>query len=300
MSECKERKKLRKARPPSTVGVRRVVEHVDMFFAKVAKRVREYLRQLGEAQALHEVRERKATACFEAYWMDGVRPIDVVVIMQDFAAGEEPDRAVCYTLEEQSRILVLPANELKLPFEVFVRDLEGKPFTVEKLTGATSVKGLKEKFVKKTGMRYWPMLKYGTHARLDDDAVLSAYGITKDATLEVTGSMLGGAALAGQSTAEANSFAAEPLSQATATAQQDTADTSGGATNGRTDGTPSDRATDLGLRMNSPSTAQRQGSPAAQPSSQAAGARCQSALHRVTRSPIALAQDVRPHHLYCS
>ena len=299
MSECKERKKLRKVRPTSTVGVRRVVEHLDTFFAKVAKRVREYLRQLGEAQALHEVRERKATACFEAYCMDGVRPIDVVVVMQDFAAGEEPDRAVCYTLEEQPRIVVLPANELKLPFEVFVRDLEGKPFTVEKLTGATSVKGLKEKFVKKTGMRYWPMLKYGTHARLDDDAVLSACGITKDATLEVTGSMLGGAALAGQSTAEANPFAAESSRQATATAQQAAADTSG-ANNGRTDGTPSGRATDLGLRMHSPPTAQRQGSLAAQPSSQAAGECCQSALHRVTRSPIALAQDVRPHHLYCS
>ena len=260
-----------------------------MFFAKVAKRVREYLRQLGEAQALHEVRERKATACFEACWMDRVRPIDVVVIMQDFAEGEEPDRAVCYTLEEQPRILVFPAKELKLPFEVFVRDLEGKPFTVEKLTGATSVKGLKEKFVKKTGMRYWPMLKYGTHARLDDDALLSAYGITKDATLEVTGRMLGGAVLAGQSTAEANPFAAESSRQATATAQQAAADSSG-ANSGRTDGTPSDRATDLGSRMNSPSTAQRQGSRAAQPSSQAAGERCQSAPYHVTRSPIALAQ----------
>jgi len=143
------------------------------------------------------------------------------------------------------------------------------------------------------------MLKYGTHARLDDDAVLSAYGITKDATLEVTGRMLGGAALAGQSTAEANSFAAESSRQATATAQQSSADPSG-ATNGRTDGTPFDRATDLGLRMHSPSTAQRQGSRATQSSSQAAGARCQSAPYHVTRSPIALAQAARPHHADCS
>jgi hypothetical protein len=92
-----------------------------------------------------------------------------------------------------------------------VRDLEGKSFTVEKLTSATSVKGLKDRLVEKTGMRYWPKLKYGTHARLDDDVMLSAYGITKDATLEVTWNMPGGT-LAGPWTTEADPFAAESSS----------------------------------------------------------------------------------------
>jgi hypothetical protein len=52
--------------------------------------------------------------------------------------------------------------------------------------------------------------------------------------------------------------------------------------------------------MLSPPKAQRQGSRAAQPSSQAAGERCQSAPYRVTRSPIALAQAAELHHVYCS
>jgi hypothetical protein len=52
--------------------------------------------------------------------------------------------------------------------------------------------------------------------------------------------------------------------------------------------------------MRLPLKAQRQGSPAAQPSSQAAGERCQSAPYRVTRSPIALAQAAEPHHMHCS
>ncbi len=52
--------------------------------------------------------------------------------------------------------------------------------------------------------------------------------------------------------------------------------------------------------MLSPPKVQRQGSRAAQPSSQAAGERCQSAPCRVTRSPIALAQAARPHHMHCS
>jgi hypothetical protein len=52
--------------------------------------------------------------------------------------------------------------------------------------------------------------------------------------------------------------------------------------------------------MRLPPKAQRQGSPAAQPSSQAAGECCQCAPYRVTRSPIALAQAAELHHVYCS
>ena len=98
-----------------------------------------YHKQRQQQCNIAALRERISNAAFAALIVDGAHVIDVVVMQQDFAEGAEPDRAVCRTREEQPRILVVPAKELKMPFQVHVRDFARKVITVDGVFGAASV-----------------------------------------------------------------------------------------------------------------------------------------------------------------
>ena len=216
---CKyrHRKRLLKAGHRNTVGLSSGVRTIDTLLAAAASRETVYHKQWQQQCKIAALRERTSNAGFAALIVDGAHVIDVVVMQQDFAEGAAPDRAVCRTREEQPRILVVPAKELKMPFQVHVRDFARKVITVDGVFGAASVAFLKAKLLSKTCSvpPIWPLLKYQS-TLLDDDRTLAAYGITNNANLEMTCKVLGGAV-------DAAPRAAESSGHATASASQDTA-----------------------------------------------------------------------------
>ena len=119
----RHRKRLLKAGHRNCVGLASGVRTIDTLLAAAASRETVYHKQWQQQCKIAALRERTSNAGFAALIVDGAHVIDVVVMQQDFAEGAAPDRAVCRTREEQPRILVVPAKELKMPFQVGARCL---------------------------------------------------------------------------------------------------------------------------------------------------------------------------------
>jgi hypothetical protein len=159
--------------------------HLRMVVSKCRKQGR-------QVAALRRKLDRVATQVYSAQTLADGHQVSVRVVGRDFGDDLLAERALCYTLEQHPRVLIVKATELTKTFQVFVRNIEGQSITINDLTGQTSVPDFKLKVKRKTGMRgVWPIVWYrGT--QLDDSKNLSTYGIEQDANLKLMWFLLGG------------------------------------------------------------------------------------------------------------
>jgi hypothetical protein len=174
--------------PPSN-GLRAIIQEVDTHLRMVVSKCRKQGRQVA---ALRRKLDRVATQVYSAQTLADGHQVSVRVVGGDFGDDLLPERALCYTLEQHPRVLIVKATELTKTFQVFVRNIEGKSITINDLTGQTSVPDFKLKVKRKTGMRgVWPIVWY-RGKQLDDSKNLSTYGIEQDANLKLIWFLLGG------------------------------------------------------------------------------------------------------------
>jgi hypothetical protein len=145
-----------------------------------------------QVSALRRKLDRGATQVYSAQTLADGHQVSVRVVGRDFGDDLLAERAICYTLEQHPRVLIVKATELTKTFQVFVRNIEGQSITINDLTGQTSVPDFKLKVKRKTGMRgVWPIVWYRGKL-LDDSKNLSTYGIEQDANLDMMWFLLGG------------------------------------------------------------------------------------------------------------